>query len=1271
MKAPNGEPSILFPQLVRRLGVDDAYRAYLLSEAPSVRQKHGLKPTENGEIAIADLMSILDTIEMSYNFKSTQEPDNKAKPDTESVAQKIIEESKLVGKPEEDAEGNQGNFYTILDSAGNAVKKVSRISSVIGNFLYGRAQVSKNENVSPIDQIVENKVSWMFKGVPAGEKISHRGGMYNREELAENLRNSYKQGQIKGNIIHALLEKKLTSHLPGSPEYKDIENRIAKYKAMTLRTNPDEYDWVLNDEVFNAIVNNLGLKISTARNKLPASEADKIYTEVTIANELIDAGGQIDTLVENSSGYLRVTDTKTGNNFDRKGLGSRIMKYGNQTNGPITDTSIDRAKLQTVLYSMLIKLNHPEAKLLPPKILHLPNEYKALSPDTVHEVDVADYLRMIENYYRAEEPAKYKALLEKSPDIFNPLSYGHATNSTIENEFLASENPSKLLERKELELQALQNSFHLKQDGDKDWDPEDRKRRDKLMKEILQARSMGIQLPNHMNAEHGVKLMTKWVGTLNDSHNPFLQAYAQRIEQARTEARNEFRDIQMEYDSLLSKVMADLGQDPTGWKGKNVRIKDPKTVFGKMLKTIENETDEGVLTYDRRMVIPSDPEWNNLTENEKNLLKFMQDKMKSTFEEVMVSGPAATIAYQNGRPLSKLDIYRREHSFSWTEGFIPRVSITNQEVNFKVFSDPSAKNIKGFAKDWVKRHVSLYYEEHVDGDYNEKQYGLPVRYLGSGQFQHNPEIHSENLEHVFKSFMQHYTNKKHYDTVYSLGDSIKQYIDVKSKNIPVLDDTVKFLENHMKRHLLGRFSSRDSDYTRRGAIMFKSEDGREVSFSVLKLMRTLGGYAAMAGLALRPISAAKNAGQALWAVSKHGWVNAIAHSKFSGLKMEEKDGSARFIKNSQEWLDWQKSALQGKNESHPIKVLMDTFQLYPDTNEFASVSGYLTGTGKLLHKNMATSLHGYPEEWTTAALAVTTLDSMIIQEGKYAGQSMWQVYKNSVEVDPTTGKGYFKLPEDFTRGKIKDGSGVVRDWKGLEPIEVQKLKRVIQTVKGGYRIEERTMLESTALGEMMMIFKRWLPSTLIQAGHSKKSDPSLGFFEKKPGEDHYEWKSRVTEGRFRTIGGVFSHYVLRSRFNGYDFGSMTDWQKKNLIDAGFTFGAILLALISYGALMSDRDEKDSIRTFYWSASMRLIEQWDPHEMLKSATSEAVLVRTVSELAKGMAEMGMAAGNYAIGSDEDEIYNRRGEFKGLGKVLKNNPMTSWWYSGEKFIDEIGE
>src|SRR5699024_9254612 len=204
-----------------------------------------------------------------------------------------------------------------------------------------------------------------------------------------------------------------------------------------------------------------------------------------------------------------------------------------------------------------------------------------------------------------------------------------------------------------------------------------------------------------------------------------------------------------------------------------------------------------------------DEAWQTLTKAEQEWLSNMQESMKALFNEVMVDGDQSVIGRNRfGGNLTKLDLYNQQNSFEWFDGFIPRASITQNEVRWgfrkQLGTGKITNAIKERASEWIRRNLSYYYEEHVDNIDSKFQFGIPVRFLGSGKFTHNPEIHSENLHSVYNGFMQHFNNKKQYDTLYALGDSIKGLFDTvkDAQGNPLLKGASDFLGAAMYRNLI-------------------------------------------------------------------------------------------------------------------------------------------------------------------------------------------------------------------------------------------------------------------------------------------------------------------------------------------------------------------------------------------------------------------------------------------------------------------------------------
>lgn len=102
--------------------------------------------------------------------------------------------------------------------------------------------------------------------------------------------------------------------------------------------------------------------------------------------------------------------------------------------------------------------------------------------------------------------------------------------------------------------------------------------------------------------------------------------------------------------------------------------------------------------------------------------------------------------------------------------------------------------------------------------------------------------------------------------------------------------------------------------------------------------------------------------------------------------------------------------------------------------------------------------------------------------------------------------------------------------KGLTVDEARRMLYVYQRMHGGYRPEEHTVLEYYVFGEILMQFKRYLPSMLRNAFGSRQKLEPFGYYKPVLGKDGkpliedgkpvVEWQSRIIEGRFRVLLGL-------------------------------------------------------------------------------------------------------------------------------------------------------
>lgn len=1288
VKAPNGKPSLLFQGLVEfhNGDINASYYSYLKTQTSKFigeMEKRPIKDRDrNGEYLLESVNQVLNLTESGlFSLEATVAPEVETSTESldESPIKAILEQSKLIIDPEVDSEGNQANVYGITSTPnGAATSFLGRVSGLISEFsLRKREMVDDNGKPFPneVEAYIYRDTKRNFANLPKDGTYREADVEYTREQYAEMRRARYKQSMVKGNIIHAMLQLVINFGKKGTPEYSKIENNLAELEGQSDK-EAGFYSWVQEKKNFTAIMRNAGIVIDPT---VPAPLRDQVHAEVAVAHPLI-AAGKIDTLVNKASGRLKIVDYKTGNSFDRTSIGRQIMKYGNQEFN-IVDNAMGKAKLQAMIYSVIIKASHPSAQFEIPVIMHIPDESSARSPRNVHQVEVRDYLRMIEQYYKNERPEDYKELLRQSPQLFNPTEYGSSYNGSLTQDMIEDGSGRRLdevLNKYEIQLEQLVTGVAIRNNKSNDnykgvWMADELRLRDSLMRKIAQARTT-LALPSGSTKDYEIKAFTQWLGTINDTQNPYIQAYSQIVQQARLKVYEEYENVEQEFNTKMTKVLEEKIGKQSGL-ARAFKPMDKQAVFSKLISNQVLEDEAGYKQVSRGLITENDPGWTALTAAEKDLVLYMRTKMQEVFNHVMVDGPSAVVSNHKGRNRTKLDIYNdnAKSAFKMTDSFIPKMAITSSEVKWNMMRN-GLPGVGNFLKHEYTKHMTMFYEDMVEGD-NQNHYGIPVKFLGSGTSIHKADIHTSNLEVAFKGFMQHMINKKHYDSVYAIGDSVKGYLALQkdAQGNDINAKAADFVGYHMHRNLIGRIDDKGDNFWRKSFSLGVKTNGEDVYFSPIKFMRAITSLTAASALWLKIPASAKNAGQAMWAVGKESMVNSMATTKWGGVSVDTQDLSAKnHARAYGQWMDYQKKATLGSGKTHPVHVFMKTFHMYPDMTELGNSRKNMVVDGATaLDVNHAYLLYSYPEAMTAAVIAMDAMMTMKVQSGPYAGQSMWDVYSKSIVTDPITGEGKFELPADFTRGKIRMGDGTLQELKGLNSLEVAKLHRIVQNVKGGYRPEERSMLESTAIGEMFMLFRRWLPMTIVRGMKGKYYDSSIGSLAKTETEDVYEWQARLVEGRWRTMAGVIAEYGMRLSGNkqrrGYAWDDLSAEQRKNVLDAALTFStwAVTGSLISLA--FADVDDEDSVKKWASEMNMRLIDQWNFIDWAKASTDMPVVIKRSLELLTGMGQLGMATQAAVTGGEDEDIYTRRGDLRGSNQVLKNLPVTAIWYDANRFID----
>lgn len=369
-------------------------------------------------------------------------------------------------------------------------------------------------------------------------------------------------------------------------------------------------------------------------------------------------------------------------------------------------------------------------------------------------------------------------------------------------------------------------------------------------------------------------------------------------------------------------------------------------------------------------------------------------------------------------------------------------------------------------------------------------------------------------------FTSQMRKKEHLDEVYALGKGLSFYLN--EYNTPLGKDMKNYLSDFLDAHVRDKIQelpNKKGDFTFWTKItQFRSlrldpmrKDGKYTYYnlSVKKLLRYMKRGATGAIMFLSPVSSFINMMQAYTASVRKGLAFSAAE-KFHLIGTDKLRSITDFSVGTYhaalgEATKVITSTLRGKNiNDEKAWILSREMGFLPDNMEYQNSHSLFSGSWKVANPSHGYLLQGIPEEINSLAIMIAQMKSQIIKSDnpKYNGKSMWDIYEVK-EVDRTLADGQVikvkiaAVPDDFIRGYEVNESGEKVAVRGLTNNDKNKMKRVYERIQGGYRTEERTILETTLLGELFIQFRKFVPSILRDQFGSQKEDYSLGYYENK------------------------------------------------------------------------------------------------------------------------------------------------------------------------------
>lgn len=1167
--------------------------------------------------------------------------------------------------------GKQATFYNDSSQPGKQFNRVTDNKNGLAKLFL---RTPRTEDLATY--IANKKWHNIDKNTPLVNDLSEQP--LNYEDFIVEQEAAFDQGKAKGKIIHKWLEFILTQD-------RKILDEIQQF-SVEAGIGLDAYEWIAGsakDIMYNADIN-------IFQDNVPQEYRDKVMPEVSVASDSLGFAGTMDLLVKHSDGLYSIVDWKTGNNFDKERL-TKLLRYGRQVT-EITDSPRDMAKLQVMLYAIILKSQHPDIKFKHLSVINIPNKIVAKNPDRSRQVEVNSYLPMIEKLLKDEVALKEMGL---PANMFSKLQEEFERNNGIPGQlFRASEytnNPTKGLDEKgngngltgdqsiESKLAELSSISNASLDGK--VSKEDRDRATQIAKEISIAKG-DVSSQFILDGSKDVKLMTQWLGNISDV--PLLNVFNRLREASMQKVRESFNRKKDILNGLFRPIRDKELQGKHFAQRIGLNNFNYRKIFGKYLTTfMHNGREVERLLHNQE----TDPEkvnaYNALTEQERKFLDYFNKTVEEYFGPKGLMDTVVTTKelYGEKKNLTHLDLYNAgksaDRKFKYYKGFLPKIMITPEEAReqFGAFKDP-----KKFGEHVVRKYATQFVENNFDG-YNSNE-TLAIKVLGSPEIE-TQKLYSVQLDRVFDLMVRNMEYKDHMEDIYAYGKGLvwmfedQEAVDSVGNSKKLYEKTAKFLDDKLEFVIRGRrkrekFIDEPIRFTRNKVTENLGIAEREVDID--QLLRQGGKFTNNLVMALKPVSATGNTIHASLINWKEAAVGDLTVKLFGDETNVVDYTTASMARAVGQWNKMIPDEINGNIRKNKMFLLARKFGYLPENYDYATDGKHmLSERNRMFDPANLFIAHALGENM----VSYTTMAAQLMYaKHPKTGKPLWDHYDVKEVIDDAgnpTGE-FDVFWEGESRGLLKKGAGDTVSYEeinGLTADEILKLKRVHARLQGDYRKDEATNVEAYVLGRLMIALKRYFHRLVFNGWVGRKEDFSLGSFKKlvetrkdpETGEelDVYEWQARVVEGRWRTLAKML--YSILGGSAKTHWNNLSAEEKKNLLDAGATLTMLALGYAAYILAFGDVDDDDTLKKFW---KMYLIDnvsqQYNPVDLLRTAKEypKPVMAKKMYDTATSLGSVMWATGaymGYSVGLDidESEFLTRRGDWRGWNTFKKSIPI----------------
>ncbi len=487
---------------------------------------------------------------------------------------------------------------------------------------------------------------------------------------------------------------------------------------------------------------------------------------------------------------------------------------------------------------------------------------------------------------------------------------------------------------------------------------------------------------------------------------------------------------------------------------------------------------------------------------------------------------------------------------------------------------------KGLRKD-LRDKLTYFNEDTYEAD-NLPKYMIPIRGLGSRSLGVS-RMYTKNLLASTLQGLDNAINKKHLDNVAVLGQGVQQWLVAnKSNDNEKFTNYQSFFGDKLVRGVIGStIRGKYMSYAPGFTVTDDFGNKRKVSINFDKVIGALGSFGSAVTMPIRIFEPIGTGVQAYLTLARDIATNHAYKALYGAIPKSYRNYNlASFGKAHKEMLKVGYDEVTGNVRSNKAFLLMRQLGYLPK-----GYTGYLE-RNKLAVSNMrifSSDTFYAIQTMSEDTLTYLTLISQL-QYSKHAG------------IDPETGKTVTKSMYDWY--KVIDGkltwTGGIRGGipskiaggkptliKGLTSQEISHMKLVYEELQGSYREEELAPIEAYAWGKALMSLKRWLPRLLINMFKGKREDFLMGNYQVPPAtrESHQylkdadgkefmvddnnnkipilEWKMRVSEGKFWTLGKAIVSLIPFKKTQLLDWKNLEFHEKRTITEgllAAFVMG---------------------------------------------------------------------------------------------------------------------